>query len=77
MLRATNTGVTAIIDHLGQAKQLPGFSEGVLTGTVTGREGATPYVRIGNYGVLGVLLVILAAAVVHRIRFKVGRVSKA
>ena len=77
MLRATNTGVTAIIDHRGQAKQLPGFSEGVLTGTVTGREGATPYVRIGNYGVLGVLLVILAAAVVHRIRFKVGRVSKA
>ncbi|MFM9970944.1 MAG: apolipoprotein N-acyltransferase [Burkholderiales bacterium] len=50
MLRATNTGVTAIIDQRGNVEaQLPLFSEGVLHGNAQAFSGATPYVRVGNY----------------------------
>jgi len=44
MLRATNTGATAIIDHEGQvAASLEPYTVGVLQGEVTGRTGLTPY----------------------------------
>ena len=46
MLRATNTGATAVIDHQGRVlAELPAFSQGVLSARVQGREGLTPYVR--------------------------------
>ena len=46
MLRATNTGATAIIDHTGRVtQQLPRFSRGTLVGTFEGREGLTPFAR--------------------------------
>jgi len=46
MLRATNTGATAIIDHRGQVQGLlPRFTRGSLVGTFEGREGLTPYAR--------------------------------
>ncbi|MEQ1592019.1 MAG: apolipoprotein N-acyltransferase [Thiobacillaceae bacterium] len=49
MLRATNTGLTAIINHKGELlAYLPPFTRGVLQGTVTGYAGSTPYVRWGN-----------------------------
>jgi apolipoprotein N-acyltransferase len=46
MLRATNTGATAVIDHRGvvQAALAP-FTVGVLRATVQGREGLTPFAR--------------------------------
>jgi apolipoprotein N-acyltransferase len=63
MLRATNTGVTAIIDAKGRmVASLPLFTAGSLTGTIQGYAGSTPYVRWGNapvlvlWGVLGVAL---------------------
>ena len=44
MLRATNTGATAIIDHRARVTaQLPAFRRGVLEGSVQGRSGTTPY----------------------------------
>jgi len=44
MVRATNTGATAIIDHRGVVQaMLPPHSRGVLTGRVQGRDGITPY----------------------------------
>jgi apolipoprotein N-acyltransferase len=44
MLRATNTGATAIIDHRAVVQaQLPAFTQGVLEGHVQGREGLTPF----------------------------------
>ena len=59
MLRATNTGVTAIIDYRGNiAAVLPPFTQGTLNGSVQGRSGATPYVRWGNAPL--VLLALLA-----------------
>ena len=63
MLRATNTGVTAIVAPDGSvAGRLPSFSEGVLEGRVQGRTGATPYVTTGNAPVLLACLAVLAVA---------------
>ena len=46
MLRATNTGATAIIDHQGRVThQLPRFTRGTLVGSYEGRTGLTPYAR--------------------------------
>jgi apolipoprotein N-acyltransferase len=53
MLRATNTGVTAIIDAKGHLlASLPLFTAGSLSGTIQGYAGSTPYVRWGNAPVL-------------------------
>lgn len=63
MLRATNTGLTALIDHKGVMRaHLPPFREGVLRGTVTGYTGSTPYVRWGNAPILIVSLGAFALA---------------
>lgn len=44
MIRATNTGATAIIDHRGRVRgQLAPHTQGVLQGAVQGREGLTPF----------------------------------
>jgi len=44
MLRATNTGATAFIDHEGRVgAHLPPQTRGVLQGTVMGRQGRTPF----------------------------------
>jgi apolipoprotein N-acyltransferase len=46
MLRATNTGATAAIDHRGVVThQLPRLTQGRLVARVEGREGLTPYAR--------------------------------
>jgi apolipoprotein N-acyltransferase len=65
MLRATNTGVTAIIDPRGRVQaSLPLFQEGSLAGTIQGYAGSTPYVRWGNapvlalWGLLGIGLAL-------------------
>ena len=44
MIRATNTGATAIIDHTGRVTHsLARHTRGTLTGVVEGRSGNTPY----------------------------------
>jgi apolipoprotein N-acyltransferase len=66
LLRATNTGVTAIIDPRGRVVEtLPQFAPGTLQGEVRGRRGATPYARVGNYPVVSAafLLVLVPLAV--------------
>ncbi len=53
MLRATNTGMTAIVSPRGRVERvLEPFSESALVGEVSGHTGATPYVRWGNAAVL-------------------------
>ncbi|GKS68366.1 apolipoprotein N-acyltransferase [Nitrosomonas sp. PY1] len=53
MLRATNTGVTAIIDERGQVLQsIEIFTTAALHSAVQGFTGTTPYVRRGNYPIL-------------------------
>jgi len=64
MLRATNTGVTAIIDPRGNVvASLSQFTEGVLSGEVRGYGGASPYVRFGNYPIVLFCLALVAALV--------------
>jgi apolipoprotein N-acyltransferase len=44
MVRATNTGATAVISHRGEVQALlPPHTRGVLQGTVQAREGITPF----------------------------------
>ncbi len=63
MLRATNTGVTSVIDRDGRILQtLPQHEEGVLTAAVQGYAGRTPYVVWGNAAVLLLAGLLLAAA---------------
>ncbi|HOI53043.1 MAG TPA: apolipoprotein N-acyltransferase, partial [Azonexus sp.] len=60
MLRATNTGMTAIIAADGSLSGvLEPFTSGVLEGEVRAHQGATPYSRWGNLGALA-LIVLLA-----------------
>ncbi|HKY02166.1 MAG TPA: apolipoprotein N-acyltransferase [Burkholderiales bacterium] len=63
MLRATNTGVTAIIDARGEVTaRLPTFNEGVLHGEARGHTGATPFVRIGNWATVSAASLMFAFA---------------
>lgn len=59
VLSATNDGVTAIVDHRGRVlARAPQFREFVLTGMVEPRAGATPYVRWGDWPVLGTMAAV-------------------
>ena len=63
MLRATNTGVTAIIGADGRVlQQLPQHRKAVLQGMAQGYEGETPYVRFGNAPVLLLIALMLTIA---------------
>lgn len=67
LLRSTNTGATAVIDHRGRVVQaLPSFARDTLESSVETREGLTPYARWASWGgpwpplvlALGVLLLL-------------------
>jgi apolipoprotein N-acyltransferase len=63
VLRSTNTGVSAIIDPLGNLVHTgPKFEAALLSETVQGFTGATPYVRWGNYPVVMIVFAMLAGA---------------
>jgi apolipoprotein N-acyltransferase len=68
MLRATNTGVTSVIEADGAVRiQLPWFRRGILETTVTGRSGTTPFMRWGNaIAVLAALVLAALAALAAR-----------
>ena len=60
MLRATNTGMTAIVGADGRVHHvLPAFSRAALSGEVRAYTGSTPYVRWGNGPIVVVALLIL------------------
>jgi apolipoprotein N-acyltransferase len=62
MVRATNTGATAWIDHQGQVRaMLRPYTRDVLTVEVEGRSGRTPYARwVSAYGLRPLWLLGLA-----------------
>jgi apolipoprotein N-acyltransferase len=61
MLRATNTGTTAVIAANGDVvAKLPVYTVGSLDATVQGTSGSTPYVRSGNVTVIMISLLLLA-----------------
>jgi apolipoprotein N-acyltransferase len=56
MLRATNTGVTAVIDERGHVVEaVSPFVVAVLEGQAQGRTGSTPYVLWGNWACLALV----------------------
>ena len=60
LLRATNTGISAIIDHSGRiTARSRQFEETVVSGSVIPQQGATPYVKFGNLPVLALALASL------------------
>ena len=64
MARATNTGISALIDARGRiVKQGPQFVADTLQGELQARQGLTPYTRFGDSPilVLSVLVLLLAA----------------
>jgi len=63
LLRATNTGISALIDHRGDIVAATGaFEEAVLSGHVQPMAGATPFVRTGNGLAVGLMLAVLGLA---------------
>ncbi len=63
MLRATNTGMTAIIDARGEVSAaLPAFQTGVLRGAVRAYTGMTPYARFGNWPALALIALFVLLA---------------
>ncbi len=67
LLRVTTNGISAITDARGRVlARSPQFATHVLRGEVRPHRGATPYVRAGNAPVLGLALLMLAAAAAWR-----------
>lgn len=63
LLRATNTGISAVIDHRGHVvARGPQFEPAVVRGTVTPRAGLTPYARWGDLPALALAAVLLVLA---------------
>ncbi len=63
MLRATNTGISAIIDARGQVlARSPQDEAAVVRGRVVPMQGATPFVRYGNVPVVVLLFACLLVA---------------
>ena len=76
MLRATNTGATAIVDHRGRVTaRLAPHTRGALDGRVEGRQGLTPYARWASRAGLAPLAA-LALAIVATAAFAVRRVRR-
>jgi apolipoprotein N-acyltransferase len=60
MLRATNTGATAIINPRGVViAEAPHFTTTALTGWAQGYAGTTPYVRWGNWPAISLIVLAL------------------
>ncbi len=74
MLRATNTGATAVIDHRGQVThELPRLTRGVLLGEFEGRTHLTPFAwwaaRLGLWPLWGFCIaLVLWCAAARRMR---------
>lgn len=69
MLRAANTGLSAIIDAHGRLLAVsPQFQPFVLLGEAQPMQGATPFVRYGNWAVItaAVLALVIAMAIGRR-----------
>jgi apolipoprotein N-acyltransferase len=77
LVRATNTGISAIIDARGQLLgTIPSFVRGDLALDIQPRTGATPYSRLGNWpAILAAGSLVLLAMVLgpwHKARRRVG-----
>ncbi len=66
LLRATNTGISAVIDAGGRVQAIaPQFEIYALSASVQPMRGATPYVLVGNTPLVIALLLMLSAGAVN------------
>jgi len=73
LLRATNTGISAIIGPRGEVvARSPQFAVDLLRGEITPRSGATPYVRLGDWPAAGLALLLLLGGALLRRRAQGG-----
>ncbi|MDG6882207.1 Apolipoprotein N-acyltransferase [Phocoenobacter uteri] len=69
MVRATNTGITVFVDHLGQiTQQAPQFEATTLTRNIYKTQGSTPFILWGNWLIYGLSVVLLVFGMVRRKR---------
>jgi len=68
LLRSTNNGITAVVDHQGNIiKQIPQFEEAVLRAEVELVTGTTPYAKFGTFiNWLIPLLILLINFIISR-----------
>ncbi|MEM9385118.1 MAG: apolipoprotein N-acyltransferase [Pseudomonadota bacterium] len=63
MVRSTNSGISAYIEHDGALREVTGlFDAVVLRGQVQPREGLTPYVRWGDWPTISLVVLMLLIA---------------
>ncbi|HKI74442.1 MAG TPA: apolipoprotein N-acyltransferase, partial [Pseudomonadales bacterium] len=74
MLRATNNGVTGIIDpHGNVVSMLPQFKSGVLRGSIQVMKGTTPFAKYGLGPLLILMMLTLTAMVLSNLRHVSGQ----
>jgi apolipoprotein N-acyltransferase len=67
LLRATNTGVTAIIDNEGRVlRQAEQFVPAAISGAVMPYAGMTPYALTGDLPAIGLCIAVLLALYLAR-----------
>ena len=67
MVRATNNGVTALIDHRGNLQaSLPQFEAGVLRGDIEIRTGSTFFNQYGSFPCFALCFFLILAAAFRR-----------
>lgn len=74
LLRDTNTGVTAIIDHHGKiVSRADAFRKEALTGEVWAVSGQTPFSRFGSWPVMLLCAVLVAWSVIANAHHRRGK----
>lgn len=69
LVRATNTGISAIVDWRGRIiGEVPAFVRGAFSAPVQPRGGATPFVQGGNWLSIGLALGMVIAALLLGLR---------
>ena len=67
MIRATNNGITVLIDPYGDiTEQIPPFEQAVLYGEVTAMQGLTPYLRWRSWPLIAICVLLLGWALIRR-----------
>jgi apolipoprotein N-acyltransferase len=69
LIRAANTGISAIVDAYGRVlRELPVGVDGVLDGSLPSRMEPTVFARYGNLPAFGIFMLMLTTVLVVRFR---------
>ncbi|MDP8161884.1 apolipoprotein N-acyltransferase [Pasteurella skyensis] len=69
LARATNTGITVFVDHLGNIiKQVPQFEEATLSTSLHSTKGTTPFTSWGYWLIYGLSLLCFSIAIIRHKR---------